>query len=311
MEEDTKARSRGWCFTVFLKDDDVDVDVRKNVIELHKLKNCVYIIVGIETCPTTGRKHLQGYVYYKNAVSFKSVKTVLRESHWEKAKGTPEQNQKYCSKEGNYVEEGECPKKGKRKDLEEARSLAKAGTSDLVILETCGYQASRHAMLMKARGAGPIRNWKPEVWWICGSTGSGKTKTAWEMFPNAWFSMKDLKNWEGYDGQEDVIVDDFRRDFCTFHELLRILDRYPYRVNYKFGSGQLLAKNIVITTPYCIKHTYDTRCTEDVLQLVRRVDHQLGDCERCKTIDTLVGGNTRAPTNDEGLFETLMGVRNV
>lgn len=300
-------RSRGWTFTVFCKDGDDVNEVRDNIINLHVMKGVQYIICGVEKCPTTGKIHIQGYLYYKNAVSFKSVKTVMRESHWEKAKGTAEQNKKYCSKDGDFIEKGDLPKQGKRKDLDDARELAKQGASDLTILESCGYQASRHAMLMKARGAGPVRNWKPEVWWICGSTGTGKTQMASEMLPSAWWSMKDLKNWEGYDGHEDVIIDDFRRDFCTFHELLRIFDRYPYRVNYKFGSGQLLAKKIVLTTPYCIFHTYVGRCTEDICQLERRVDHKLGTCMRCLMVDTEVGGNTSAPTSCvmQDLFEIL------
>lgn len=286
--EDTKARSRGWCFTIFMKDDDNPEEIRDRTIEAYP--KAQYIIVGIEKCPSTGRTHLQGYVYFKDAVSFKSVKTVMRHSHWEKARGNAKQNREYCSKEGNSKERGEIPKQGKRNDLGEARELAKLGVSDLTILDKLGYQASRHAMLMKARGAGPKRDWMPEVYWKCGGTGTGKSKWCMDNYPDAWWSLKDLKNWEGYDGQEVVVFDDFRKDFCTFHELLRIFDRYPYRVNYKFGSGQLLAKIMIVTTPKCLFCTYATRCTEDINQLARRVAHQDGRCVSCGTRYTHVGG---------------------
>lgn len=64
--EDTKARSRGWCFTIFMKDDDNPEEIRDRTIEAYP--KAQYIIVGIEKCPSTGRTHLQGYVYFKDAL---------------------------------------------------------------------------------------------------------------------------------------------------------------------------------------------------------------------------------------------------
>jgi len=85
-------------------------------------------------------------------------------------------------------------------------------------------------------------------------------------------SGKSLKWFDGYDAHPDIIVDDFRRDFCTFHELLRILDRYPFRVETKGGSRQLLAKNTVITCPWKPDIIYQSRSQEDIGQLLRRID---------------------------------------
>lgn len=58
-------------------------------------------IIGHETCPTTGKKHLQGYI--EAETKFRPLeKFKEKDVHWEKRKGTREQNIKYCSKEGNY-----------------------------------------------------------------------------------------------------------------------------------------------------------------------------------------------------------------
>ena len=61
-----------------------------------------------------------------------------------------------------------------------------------------------------------------------------------------------------------------RRDFCKYHQLLKILDRYEYRVETKGGSRQLRARKIAITAPYPPEEMYETR--EDINQLLRRID---------------------------------------
>jgi len=139
-------------------------------------------------------------------------------------------------------------------------------------MEATSFQAIQVAKEM-LKYAEVKRTWKPDVRWYHGSTGSGKTRSAVEEFPNAWMSGRNLKWWEGYDAHPEVIIDDFRRDFCTFHELLRILDRYEYRVETKGGSRQLLAKVMIITCPWAPEVLYSTRSSEDVSQLCRRIDN--------------------------------------
>lgn len=138
------------------------------------------------------------------------------------------------------------------------------------------------------------RNWKPTVSWIYGPTGSGKTRMAIDKCgDDYWISGKNLRWWQGYDGHENVIIDDFRGDFCTFHELLRILDRYAYTVEVKGGSRQLLAKNIYITCPYHPKDVYSSK--EDVGQLLRRIDDIVHLKNGTQVCGTEVGGNTGTP----------------
>ena len=65
------------------------------------------------------------------------------------------------------------------------------------------------------------------------------------------------------------------RTFCKFHELLNLLDRYPYRVECKGGSRQFTSKTIVITTPLSPEETWENRTSEDLGQLLRRIDNIL------------------------------------
>lgn len=55
------------------------------------------------------------------------------------------------------------------------------------------------------------------------------------------------KWWDGYMGQENVIIDEFRGTIDITH-LLRWLDKYPVRVEVKGGSVPLCARRFWITS---------------------------------------------------------------
>lgn len=230
----------------------------------------VYIIVGDEV-GEQGTHHHQGYIFFKNARAFGGVKDILPPGcHIEAAKGTPMQNKEYCSKQGILYEDGTIPIQGKRNDLATVKQMiAEGATMSQVVDAVDSYQAIRGGELILKYKEQP-RSWVPTVYWFWGPTGAGKTRTAAEMAPNAWWSGKSLRWWDGYDAHEDVIIDDFRGDFCTFHELLRILDRYEYRIEVKGGSRQLRARRIFITSPYSPKGAYPN-CGEQIAQLLRRI----------------------------------------
>ncbi len=96
------SRHRAWTFTQWITDAEingVEIDVEEDHIQDIKEK-FQYIIYGRERCPTTGKRHLQGYCYFKNAKSLSAVKKLFKDDtiHLEAAKGSTAQNIKYCSK---------------------------------------------------------------------------------------------------------------------------------------------------------------------------------------------------------------------
>lgn len=253
-------KSRSWCFTY------------NNPVETkYEDVSCRYIIVGDEYGEEKKTHHHQGYVLFKTPVTFKNVQKKLPQGcHIESANGSPQQNIAYCSKEKILCEYGDRPKMGKRNDIAQVKEIIdnKGGMRD-VIDAVDSYQAMRCGELIlkyKERK----RDFKPVVKWFYGPTGTGKTRDAMEECKDPWISGKSLRWWCGYDAHKCVIIDDFRRDFCTFHELLRILDRYPYQIEVKGGMRQLLAELIIITSPFHPRDTYETR--EDIGQLLRRID---------------------------------------
>lgn len=112
------------------------------------------------------------------------------------------------------------------------------------------------------------RNFKPEVFWFYGHSGSGKTRTAYEMMPDCYRKTNSSGQWwDGYDAHPDVLIDDFKDGTLTYSSLLELLDRYECRVQYKGGSRQFLARRIVITSI----HPPDYWFVDDV-ELRRRID---------------------------------------
>lgn len=229
-----------------------------------------YIIVGNEHAPTTGTPHHQGYITFLYPQRVNTVKAMLPHGCFvECARGSAVQNRKYNTKEDMLMEEGVIPRKGRRTDIEEVREAVYSGANMNEICDIAtSYQSIRTAeVLLKYKER--TRDWETQVVWYWGPTGTGKTRTAKEEAGDYWISGKNLKWWDGYDAHENVIIDDFRGDFCTFHELLRILDRYPYRIECKHGSRQLLARKIWITSAYHPSKVYQT--VEDKAQLYRRI----------------------------------------
>lgn len=215
--------------------------------------------------------HIQGYVMFKNQVRFDSIKSQLPKAHIEACKGSADDNIKYCTKGGKFEEFGDRPRQGKRNDIDIVRDICKEAQPMRKICEVAtSLQSIKIAEKLLTYNERK-RNWKPEVLWFYGKSGTGKTRKAFDILEDPWVSDRSLKWWSGYDAHENVIIDDFRADFCTFHELLRILDRYPYTIEFKGGHRQLLAKRIIITSCYHPANVYSTR--EDIDQLLRRIDN--------------------------------------
>ena len=56
------------------------------------------------------------------------------------------------------------------------------------------------------------------------------------------------KWWDGYSGQETVVLDDFKDYAMPLVELQRLLDWYPLWVEVKGGSVPMMAKRYVLTS---------------------------------------------------------------
>lgn len=118
--------SRRWCFTLNNYDEAELVSLRETLS-----KEARYAIFGKEK-GESGTPHLQGYVSFSKTYRLKGVKKLVGErSHCEVAKGSEEDNFKYCSKDGDFEEFGARSSGGKRSDLESFKEAVKGGETNL------------------------------------------------------------------------------------------------------------------------------------------------------------------------------------
>lgn len=106
----------------------------------------------------------------------------------------------------------------------------------------------------------------------CGPTGLGKSKLAWEEAGlEAYPKDPRSKWWDGYQGERNVVLDEFRGDIDIAH-ILRWLDRYPVLVETKGGSTALRAECIWITSNLHPRSWYPNLDQLTVDALLRRLE---------------------------------------
>lgn len=312
MSSISQKRSRGWCFTIN-NYTELGSIIDELWTQLTDDVHCVYCIFGFEEAPSTGTPHIQGYAYWQTLKSGKQILVIFdgTKAHIEPAGGTPAQNRIYCVKSGKFKEHGDVPGsgQGKRNDLEDTRVLVKqTGSLRKVIESGCNYQNVKYAITILPY-IERIRDWKPQVLWFWGPTGTGKTKAAFDIFSapeHRYRNNGNMKWWDGYDGQQNVIIDDIRCDSIPFPELLALLDRYEYRVEIKGGYRQFLAKRMIITCPFDPATMYWGK-DECVRQLLRRIDNIVqfphGYAEYMAPCDGPGDDSTNGTNHNESTFD--------
>lgn len=238
-----------------------------------------YMLFGKEKAPETGTEHLQGYVNLKSGCSLKSLKKKLGERcHIEKAKGSVEDNYKYCTKDGNYLEFGEKPldpsEKGEKevKRWRRIRELAEAGNFDEIDDQVLLLHRSKlEQHYNRIQDELVVDQVELNSEWLCGEAGCGKSKTAREENPGFYYKMMN-KWWDGYKHEDVVILEDVDPSHASWLcQFLKVwTDRYSFRAEFKGGSKMIRPKKIVITSQYTIEEVFG-QDEKTVAALKRRV----------------------------------------
>lgn len=269
------ARPRSVCFTLNNPSENEILRLQENV-----RTNSKYCIFQPEQ-GANGTRHLQGYISNDKPTTFRKWKEIIgTRAHIEAARGTAEENKAYCTKEdtraGEPWEHGSVPSPGRRSDLDGIIAAAR----DVSLPMADVLEANPEAYMRYYKGLQSIRSisfgrrdFKTVIFWYWGPTGTGKSRRAHEEAPDAYWKQGGTKWWCGYDGHADVIIDDYRRDLCSFNELLRLFDRYPLQVETKGGNISFIAKRIFVTTPKLPHQTWEGRTDEEIDQLIRRIEN--------------------------------------
>jgi hypothetical protein len=222
----------------------------EKVVEEYIKEHCKYGVFGREV-GESGTAHLQGYAELKKRTRFNTVRNVMK-CHIEKRRGTAKQASDYAKKDGDFFEHGEISNPGKRNDLLRLRDAAVANIPEEDIIDDDSLMPiygrfSRLYDRMRQLKA-PDRKEKTRLVIYYGPPGTGKSHRVLQESPKVYY--KDLSTpvyWDGYDGQSDVVMEDFRGE-VSLTQMLRICDKYPLQVQCKGSRVKFNARTLYITS---------------------------------------------------------------
>jgi hypothetical protein len=263
-------QGKTWCFTWFPPNDAVPDDFNLTIRQVNQLflesdrrARVRGLVYQWERSPDTQRLHLQGALWLTKNARFSGLKdllgAVLQNIHLEKARGSWASNVAYCSKEDSrlpdtlpYQEGDLASQQGKRSDLDRVYEALKGGASNFDIVDNFfGSWVKYHNGIRSAslilRGQEP-RTEPPLVLVLVGPTGTGKSRWARSVLPDAhWQDPGVSKWWDGLDYNEPVIIDDYDGAF-GWTDILTLFDRYPKKVQVKGGFVQFRPPVVIVTS---------------------------------------------------------------
>jgi hypothetical protein len=249
-------QAKNWMFTL----NNPEESDHESIAQWDKLRWCVWQKEKGEN----GTVHFQGYSVFESNVRLSFLKKLCPRAHWEKRLGNHEQAKEYCTKEETRIEGpwtvGEEPCHGRRTDLASvARDIVSNkrkwqdvcfSNPDLVVKYPRGLRC-----LVEAAQE-PYDHDDVRGLWYWGPPGSGKSRKAYSENPDAFIKAQN-KWFDGYEGQEVIILDDFDKKGTVLGHYLKIwADRYRCTGEVKGGTVQLAHRQFIVTSNYQIEELF-------------------------------------------------------
>lgn len=242
-----------------------------------------------------GTPHLQGYVVMHQVCRLTRLKKMCARAHWEQMKGRLEHNDAYVEKEGDWTEIGDKPITQKRKgELNAERwelalqaikeNRIEEVPADIVIQYGRSFQAIRSLFREF-----DLSDTADKMEWYYGASRTGKSRKAREENPNAYIKMCN-KWWDGYNGEEVVLLEDFDKDHKGLCHHLKIWgDRYKFPAEFKGGKMDIRPRKLIVTSNYHPSEIWDTpQELEPILERFRITEFVK---EYCQYSDTFCSVN--------------------
>lgn len=221
--------------------------------------------------------HLQGKITFKRAYRLTGLKKLHNKAHWEVSKCVDDAN--YCRKIDGEIVLDICNRsQGERTDLIEIKNQIIKGkkVEELVMEEPMVYHQYGRTLekIEDICNRSKIRTEMTEGIWYYGKTGTGKSHRAFEGFNEKTHYLWTNDNgwWDGYNGQEIVVMNDFRGEI-PYNTLLQLIDKWPMKVRRRNKEPvNFTSKKVIITSSVSPDKIYKNRDREDDLnQLLRRI----------------------------------------
>jgi len=326
------AKARNWCLTIFEGANPPGgtwEDVLEAYVEHEILRFAAY---GHETCPSTGRHHLQTYIAFWDPVRWSRVKHLFPMIHFEEMHGSLRENERYCSKEGDLVKLGDEPaENGKRKIMMEVRDMVCEGTRPMKIARETADERVFGTVARYNRFFDSMHSevdWErrceegfkpPKIYIRYGHAGSGKSRNVWESIGYNISGTDMFKSWcprgeyyNGYHGQPHLFFEDVQKDqrlppLAAFKD---ICDGYPLRLNIKFGEPVTLrATHIWITSNHHPSSWFATTNPQDYEALKRRFTRLEYVCEDGTIVREIFKDNQNSEENAGNEAQAVLPVQ--
>lgn len=249
------SRSRGFVFTLNNYTDEEERHVQS--------VDCAYLCYGREIAPQTGTPHLQGFVYFADGKTERTVRKLIPRAHVEPSRARdPAQAYDYCQKGGDYFERGVRPKSPHEKGQQEKDrwagymdSVRQKRLRDIPCEVLCknlrGIQYAIEQIDQSEADLSPLE--VADNYWIYGPQGTGKTSYVKRRISPDQLYLKCAKDerWTGYKFQDDVLIEDYGKTGSFSVDFLkRWCDEYSFPVWVHYGSLVVRPKRIIVTSNY-------------------------------------------------------------
>ncbi|GBN60472.1 Replication-associated protein, partial [Araneus ventricosus] len=240
-------RCHGWCFTTFKTDPEHVFDERV----------FSYLVFGREACPTSGRRHLQGFVWFVDRKRLASAKKIFPDCHLEASKGSPQQAADYCKKDGDFQEYGRLPdSQHKSNAFAAVLAAAEEGDVDAIKRDYPGLYL-RYQKNILSSVAFRTRELENSCGvWICGPPRRGKDAGVRRL--GDVYSKPLNKWWDGYRDEEFVLVSDIEPSHSAWlgYYLKIWSDRYPFQAEIKGASILIRPVKIFCTSNFRLEEVF-------------------------------------------------------
>ena len=172
-------------------------------------------------------------------------------------------------------------KQGKRTDWDAVKKDLEAGkTRKEVLLEHPHLAPCVKGIdaLVDALMPDPPLSRDIEVWYLTGSTGTGKTHRAYTAFPNA-FKVKgkyfEGKTFDQYAGQETLILDEWDPYEWPLTLMNTLLDKWECPLQCRFFNKYAYWTRVIICTNYKLAECYPAVMQLQRNTFQRRIHHEI------------------------------------